>query len=88
MKGARIDEVRNTPVITLMEAADLPAGPDPRLALIKGSWPGSWAWASALLIAAIRQAFGGVFGAVPAPPPRVGAGAQALGATAAEPDEL
>ena len=35
-EAARIEEVRNTPVITLMEPADLPAKPDPRLALVKG----------------------------------------------------
>jgi uncharacterized protein involved in exopolysaccharide biosynthesis len=33
---ARIDEVRNTPVITILESPDLPARPDPRRALLKG----------------------------------------------------
>jgi uncharacterized protein involved in exopolysaccharide biosynthesis len=33
-ESARIDEVRNTPVITVMEAPDLPARPDARLALV------------------------------------------------------
>lgn len=33
---ARIDEVRNTPVITILELPDLPARPDPRRALLKG----------------------------------------------------
>jgi uncharacterized protein involved in exopolysaccharide biosynthesis len=33
---ARIDEVRNTPVITILESPDLPARPNPRRALLMG----------------------------------------------------
>lgn len=36
LEQSRIDEVRNTPVITVIEPPDLPAKPDPRFALVKG----------------------------------------------------
>ena len=36
LEQSRIDEVRNTPVITVIEPPDLPAKPDPRFALLKG----------------------------------------------------
>ena len=36
LEQSRIDEVRNTPVITLIEPPDLPAKPDGRFALVKG----------------------------------------------------
>jgi len=61
-EAARIDEVRNTPVITLMEAPDLPAKPDARLALLKGMLAGIVGLALGALFAAVRQAFGGAFG--------------------------
>lgn len=60
-EAARIDEVRNTPVITVMEAPDLPAKPDPRLALVKGALAGIVGLALGAFFAAVRQAFGGVF---------------------------
>lgn len=59
-EAARIDEVRNTPVITLMELPDLPAKPDARLALLKGMLAGLLGSALGALFAAIRQTFGGV----------------------------
>jgi tyrosine-protein kinase Etk/Wzc len=59
---ARIDEVRNTPVITLMESPDLPAKPDPRLALVKGILAGLLGLALGAFIAAVRQAFAGFRG--------------------------
>ena len=62
-EAARIDEVRNTPVITLMEPPDLPAKPNARLALLKGLLAGVLGLALGALVAAVRQAFGGVFGA-------------------------
>jgi uncharacterized protein involved in exopolysaccharide biosynthesis len=34
---ARIDEVRNTPVITVVQPPELPARPDPRQLLLKGA---------------------------------------------------
>lgn len=58
-EAARIDEVRNTPVITLMEPPDLPAKPDPRLALVKGVLAGLFGLALGAFLAAVRQAFGG-----------------------------
>ena len=36
LEQARIDEVRNTPVVTVIEPPDLPAKPDPRFVLLKG----------------------------------------------------
>lgn len=60
-EAARIDEVRNTPVITLMEAPDLPAKPNPRLALLKGMLGGLVGMALGAFFAAARQAFGGLF---------------------------
>ena len=62
-EAARIDEVRNTPVITVMEPPDLPAKPDPRLALVKGLLAGLLGLALGAFIAAIREAFGGFAGA-------------------------
>ncbi len=58
-EGARIDEVRNTPVITLMEPPDLPAKPDARLALVKGVLAGILGLAFGAFLAAVRRAFGG-----------------------------
>jgi uncharacterized protein involved in exopolysaccharide biosynthesis len=86
-EGARIDEVRNTPLITLIEAADLPARPDPRLALVKGMLAGLVGLGLGSFIAAVRQAFGGAFGGVLVPP-RVAEPARTLGSTAAKPDGL
>jgi len=63
-EAARIDEVRNTPVITIVEPPDLPARPDPRLALVKGLLAGIVGLALGAFIAAARQAFGGVLGTV------------------------
>jgi uncharacterized protein involved in exopolysaccharide biosynthesis len=60
-EAARIDEVRNTPVITLMEAPDLPAKPNARLALLKGMLAGLLGIALGAFFAAARQAFGGLF---------------------------
>jgi uncharacterized protein involved in exopolysaccharide biosynthesis len=62
-EAARIDEVRNTPVITIVEPPDLPAKPDPRLALVKGLLAGLLGLALGAFIAAIRQTFGGFVGA-------------------------
>ena len=59
-EAARIDEVRNTPVITVMEPPDLPARPDPRLALIKGVLAGLLGLGLGALLAAVRHAFGGL----------------------------
>jgi len=87
-EAARIDEVRNTPVITLMEAADLPARPDPRLALLKGILAGLVGLGVGAFIAAVRQAFGGVFGGVLAPARAREPVRRPLGAPKAEPDEL
>jgi uncharacterized protein involved in exopolysaccharide biosynthesis len=94
-EGARIDEVRNTPVITLMEPPDLPAKPDPRLALVKGLLAGILGLALGAFIAAVRQAFGGFRGStgrVPqgAEPAPAGPGSPArrpFVSTAAGPDE-
>jgi uncharacterized protein involved in exopolysaccharide biosynthesis len=86
-EAARIDEVRNTPVITLIEPADLPARPDPRLGLIKGILAGLVGLGIGAFIAAIRQAFGGVFGPMVVPS-RAGEPARTpVGATAAESDD-
>jgi len=63
-EAARIDEVRDTPVITVIEPPDLPAKPDPRLALVKGLLAGILGLALGAFIAAVRQAFGGFFGAI------------------------
>jgi uncharacterized protein involved in exopolysaccharide biosynthesis len=68
-EGARIDEVRNTPVITLMEPPDLPAKPDPRLALVKGLLAGILGLALGAFIAAVRHAFGGFRGSTGRFPP-------------------
>lgn len=57
-EAARIDEVRNTPVITLMEPPDLPAKPDARLALVKGTLAGLLGLGLGAFFAALRQAFG------------------------------
>jgi uncharacterized protein involved in exopolysaccharide biosynthesis len=58
-EAARIDEVRNTPVITLMEPPDLPSKPDPRLAWLKGLLAGLVGLAAGAFFAALRQTFGG-----------------------------
>ncbi len=63
-EAARIDEVRNTPVITIVEPPDLPAKPDARLALVKGVLAGLVGLALGAFIAAFRSAFGGFFGAL------------------------
>jgi uncharacterized protein involved in exopolysaccharide biosynthesis len=63
-EAARIDEVRNTPVITVVEPPDLPAKPDPRLALVKGVLAGLLGLGLGAFIAALRQAFSGFFGAI------------------------
>jgi uncharacterized protein involved in exopolysaccharide biosynthesis len=63
-EGARIEEVRNTPVITLMEPADLPAKPDPRLALLKGILAGLVGLGLGAFLAAILHAFRGVFSTI------------------------
>jgi uncharacterized protein involved in exopolysaccharide biosynthesis len=57
-EAARIDEVRNTPVITIMEPPDLPAKPDARLALVKALLAGLLGLALGAFAAAIRRAFG------------------------------
>lgn len=67
-EAARIDEVRNTPVITIVEAPDLPSSPDPRLALIKGILAGLLGLGLGAFLAAMRQAFGGAFGRARRPP--------------------
>jgi uncharacterized protein involved in exopolysaccharide biosynthesis len=67
-EGARIDEVRNTPVITLMEPPDVPAKPDPRLALVKGLLAGIVGLGLGAFFAALRQALSGVLGATRRPP--------------------
>ena len=59
-EAARIDEVRNTPVITVMEPPDVPAKPDPRLALLKSLLAGIVGLALGAFFAAVRQAFSGV----------------------------
>lgn len=61
-EAARIDEVRNTPVITLMEPPDLPAKPDPRLALVKGTLAGLLGLALGAFLAAILQVLRGFTG--------------------------
>lgn len=63
-EAARIEEVRNTPVITLMEPADLPAKPDPRLALLKGMLAGLVGLGLGAFLAAVRHAFRGVFSTI------------------------
>jgi uncharacterized protein involved in exopolysaccharide biosynthesis len=59
-QAARIDEVRNTPVITIMELPDVPAKPDARLALLKGILAGLVGLGLGAFFAAIRQALGGL----------------------------
>jgi uncharacterized protein involved in exopolysaccharide biosynthesis len=66
-EAARIDEVRNTPVITLIEAPDLPSKPDPRLALVKGLLAGLLGLVLGAFIAGLREAFGGFRMGRPAP---------------------
>jgi uncharacterized protein involved in exopolysaccharide biosynthesis len=63
-EGARIEEVRNTPVITLMEPADLPAQPDPRLALLKGMLAGLVGLGLGAFLAAVLHASRGVFSTI------------------------
>jgi uncharacterized protein involved in exopolysaccharide biosynthesis len=68
-EAARIDEVRNTPVITIVEPPDLPARPDARLALVKGTLAGLLGLGLGALIAALRAAFRGVVGPIGRPQP-------------------
>lgn len=68
-EAARIDEVRNTPVITVVEAPDLPSGPDPRLALVKGVLAGLLGLGLGAFFAALRQALGGALGKARQPRP-------------------
>jgi uncharacterized protein involved in exopolysaccharide biosynthesis len=93
-EAARIDEVRNTPVITLVEPPDLPAKPDPRLALLKGMLAGLLGLALGAFFAAVRQAFGGLFGAMGrgpggevVPTGAEGSGRRPLASAAARSDE-
>jgi uncharacterized protein involved in exopolysaccharide biosynthesis len=94
-EGARIDEVRNTPVITLMEPPDVPAKPDPRLALVKGLLAGIVGLGLGAFFAALRQSLSGVFGAArrqprgaeAAPVESDGSPRRPLQPTAAGPDE-
>jgi uncharacterized protein involved in exopolysaccharide biosynthesis len=58
-EAARIDEVRNTPVITLMEPPDLPAKPNARLALLKGLLAGIVGLGLGAFFVAARQALRG-----------------------------
>ena len=58
-EAARIDEVRNTPVITVMEAPDLPAKPNARLALLKGLLAGIVGLGLGAFFVALREALGG-----------------------------
>lgn len=57
-EAARIDEVRNTPVITIVEPPDRPAKPDARLALVKALLAGLLGMGLGALAAAVRRAFG------------------------------
>ena len=82
---ARIDEVRNTPVITLMEPPDLPAEPTPRLALVKGVLAGLVGLGLGAFIAAARQAFAGFHGGGRNVPAGTGAGQAAAAATPRRP---
>jgi len=66
-EAARIDEVRNTPVITVMEPPDVPAKPDPRLALLKSLLAGIVGLGLGAFFAAVRQAFSGVLSLVRPP---------------------
>ncbi len=77
-EAARIDEVRNTPVITLIEAPDLPAKPDPRLALLKGILAGLLGLLVGGCIAALRQSFSGFRSGSGRGPPGGDAGATAV----------
>lgn len=61
-EAARIDEVRNTPVITVMEPPDLPAKPDARLALVKGVLAGLVGMGLGAFLAAARPVYAGLFG--------------------------
>jgi uncharacterized protein involved in exopolysaccharide biosynthesis len=61
-ESARIDEVRNTPVITVMEAPDLPARPDARLALVKAVLAGIVGVGLGAWIGALREGLSGTFG--------------------------
>jgi uncharacterized protein involved in exopolysaccharide biosynthesis len=56
-EAARIDEVRNTPVITVVEPPDLPPKPDSRLALVKALLAGILGLAIGACLAAARRAF-------------------------------
>jgi uncharacterized protein involved in exopolysaccharide biosynthesis len=58
---ARIDEVRNTPVITIIEPPDLPTRPDSRLLLLKGVLALLAGLLAGTFAIAVRHAFGGVF---------------------------
>src|SRR5262249_435769 len=63
-EAARIDEVRNTPVITVMEPPDVPAKADPRLALLKSLLAGIVGLGLGAFFAAMRPAFSGVLSLV------------------------
>jgi uncharacterized protein involved in exopolysaccharide biosynthesis len=82
---ARIDEVRNTPVITVMEPPDLPAKPDPRLALVKGVLAGLLGLGLGAFVAAVRQAFAGFRNPARGVPPESGAGLAAAAPAARRP---
>jgi uncharacterized protein involved in exopolysaccharide biosynthesis len=62
---ARIDEVRNTPVITLVEAPNLPTKPDPRRTLLKGLLSLVAGFLVATFLVTVRQAFGGLLAPQP-----------------------
>ena len=94
-EAARIDEVRKTPVITIMEPPDLPAKPNARLALLKGMLAGLLGLALGAFAAAVREAFGGVFsatragrrGGVAVPGGADGVARRPVPQTTTEPDE-
>jgi uncharacterized protein involved in exopolysaccharide biosynthesis len=64
-EAARIDEVRNTPVITVVEPPDLPAKPDARLALVKGILAGLVGMGLGAFLAAARPLLAGLLGGWP-----------------------
>jgi uncharacterized protein involved in exopolysaccharide biosynthesis len=57
---ARIDEVRNTPVITVIELPDYPTRPDSRYLLLKGALALIAGLLFGTLVIATRHAFGGL----------------------------
>jgi uncharacterized protein involved in exopolysaccharide biosynthesis len=62
---ARIDEVRNTPVITVVEPPDLPTRPDPRRTLLKGLLSIVAGLLIGTFLLLLRHAFGGLLAAQP-----------------------